>query len=546
MKHFARTTAFFCLLFAGWLGASFAAAQDKSAEKPTIVLEPGGHTAAVRAMAFTSDGRELISLGGDETIRFWDVQTGELMRVLRLPQYGVTSAMALAPKGRLLAVGLANSRKEPGIALISLPADGSFRHLVNGNNDPTRCLAFSPDGKLLASGGQSGIARIWHVDTGQCQQTLRGHRGGVNSLAFSPDGRRLATCSSDLTGRIWDVESGAEQVVLQDPKYRTGNWTGLAWSPDGKTIVNGCYGQGLRVWNADGTLRERIYSVGGSRSMTFTKDSKALLFAGSGGRLLDMATKEIVAEFRLESESTAVALSPDERVAATSGTSGEDLFLWRIGDERLLHKLAGAGATPRGSGWSPDGKLIAWGTARGGSGDWLKLDALHVRHPLERSFDVAALDFGPAPRPDWRRHRSTSPDLQVERFISGGYTNGWVIVREADAILCTIKQPWTRCFTFLPDERLVLGGEIPARECIRPATALCCAPFAAAPAPPPSPRPPTIASSWRPKAIRPSASGRLTATSRSYPFSLPRRTGSPGRRKAITPPRPAAKNSWVG
>jgi WD40 repeat protein len=76
-------------------------------------------------------------------------------------------------------------------------------------------VAFSPDGRLLASGSDDQTVKLWDVETGQEVRTLRGHNGGVWSVAFSPDGRLLASGSGDGTVKLWDVATGQEVRTLQ-------------------------------------------------------------------------------------------------------------------------------------------------------------------------------------------------------------------------------------------------------------------------------------------------------------------------------------------
>src|SRR6266581_2318762 len=119
---------------------------------------------------------------------------------------------------------------------------------LHGHDKRVWGVAWSPDGKRLATGSRDRTARIWDIESGsQLLVVLRGHNGKVRGVAWSPDGGRLATASADRTARIWDADHGGGHVVLGGHD----SWVdGIAWSPDGKRLATTSDDRTVRIWDA--------------------------------------------------------------------------------------------------------------------------------------------------------------------------------------------------------------------------------------------------------------------------------------------------------
>jgi WD40 repeat protein len=199
-----------------------------------------GHEDRVWGVAFSPDGRLVASASYDRTVRIWGAGGGGVQLPLRNHQWPIW-ALAFSDDGRLLATGA-----EDRTVRLRDAESGTERACLEGHENTVRSLAFSPDGRRLSSGSEDGALGVWSTAEAVAPTWLRGHTGAVLSIAFAPDGGRIASGSWDGTVRLWDVASGREIHCLRGAADRV--WA-VGFSPDGRQVWADCADGTIRAWD---------------------------------------------------------------------------------------------------------------------------------------------------------------------------------------------------------------------------------------------------------------------------------------------------------
>jgi WD40 repeat protein len=429
-------------------GLSLRRSPGASNQWSSVLLQ--GADGQVQSVAFSPDGKRVVAGCGQiqartsaaGTLVLWDLGRRSDQAPVILPAHSrAVAEVAFSPDGRRLASISTDSTVALWNAGTRVPTlITRMRH--NENRRPVLSVAFSPDGRVLATGDIDNTIRLWRADDGRPTGTLRGHRNAIGSLAFSPDGRVLASVSKDRTLRLWNVATAKE---IRSLRGHGNNIRAVAFSPDGRTLATGSDDTTIRLWTVatgqpgpvlrghEEAIMALAFSPDGQFIATGSADESVRLW-GAAARDSSNVLVHLGNRDGFRNGPTSLSFSPDGRLLATAsggvGLTGYrplKAHVWDVASGREAVHLRGRPGAAGCVAFSPGGDLLATGSYDGTLKLWRTADGSDLGSYGGHAAPIHALAFSP----DGRRLATGSLDRSVRlwevaagRLRSAGVMHG--------------------------------------------------------------------------------------------------------------------------
>jgi WD40 repeat protein len=410
-----------------------------NAETGQLLGQPGtDHKEEIRSVAFSRDGTRIVSGSLDTIVKIWDASNGKLLKSLN-GHHKVVSSVAFNHDGSRIVSGSGDNT----IRIWDIHTSKSLTILTDHKN-VVNSVAFNHDGTRIASGSSDNTIRIWDANTGKpITQPLTGHDNAIFAVAFSRDGTRIVSGSLDNTIRIWNANTG--KPITQPLTGHNDAVTSVAFNHDGSRIVSGSYDNTIRIWDAK--IGESI----GQPLAGHTDAVNSVAFNHDGSRIVSGSRDKTVRIWNANTPFVghkslvfSVAFNHDGTQIASSSRD-KTVRIWdRQGDPK--NKLTGHTDAVYAVAFSPDSKMMV-------SGGWhneLLLWDIKTDRPIGKKLTghnnaVSSVAFSP----------------NGERFVSGSYDNTvkiWDTNTGKFLKTSTNHRDIVLAVAFSPDSQMVVSG----------------------------------------------------------------------------------------
>ncbi len=349
------------------------------------------HWSSVLSVSFSPNGQLLASGSGDGTIKLWNTQTGKLMNTFYSHE-GLVMGVSFSPNGQTLASG-----GDDGTIKLWNVGTGKLIFNLSGHDLDIYTISVSPDGKTLASGGRDRTIKLWNIETEELIRTLDGHQRFISSISFSPDGKTLGSSSKDGTIKIWNIETG--ELMLDLPHNQIGVDT-IDFSPDGQTLGSGGDDGTMKIWNL-GT-GELIHTIPAHTSkletVNFSPDGQILASGSQDNTIkfwsLTTGLSAFAPTFEHGSSVSSIDISPDGQTLVSSGDDGT-IKLWSLQMNKVIDTFGVSESKVESVSISPDGQILASGSEDGAIKLWKIETGELIRTLPGHLSSVSRVNFSP-------------------------------------------------------------------------------------------------------------------------------------------------------
>ena len=399
-----------------------------------------GHSGGINVVAISPDGKTVLSGSRDNTLKLWDISTGQTLHTFE-GHRDFVNAVTFLPDGKTAISGSDDNT----LKLWDLSSGKALGCFV-GHSDSVTKVVISPDGKTVLSGSRDNTLRLWDLLSGRALHTLDGHSGRIYAVSISPDSKTAISGSQDNTVKLWDLSNGK---VLRNFEGHSSWVFSVAISPNGKTAISGSSDNTLKLWDLySGKMLQSF--EGHSATVTaiaISPDGKTALSSSDDRTLIHWDLSNGKALHTLEGHSGwvfVVAINPDGKTAV-SGSSDKTLIHWDLSSGKALHIFRGHTGMVMAVAINPDGKTVVSGS----DDNTLKLWDFSYDKSLHTYWRHGGRALAVAISPDGKAAVSGSSDNTLKL---------WDL--SADQIPITIKghNDWVHTVAISPDGRTIISG----------------------------------------------------------------------------------------